>query len=172
MAEQQKQVWEKVRDEYMRRTLEAHEYILQTGQTPASFSLPSILVRQRVFQYACKPIDARRNTMMEVAVHDQSFERTGTELWREMMRTNVLACMAEMIELLETCPWKPWKTSGDHELGLSMEDAKLWEARLEVVDAFCFMMNCWMLLGGDGAMLANLYAAKMDENHARQKGGY
>ena len=172
MAEQQKQVWEKVRENYMRRMLKAQEYILQTGQSPASLSLPQIVVRQRVFQQACKPISKERDGMFALDHDGQSFERTGTELWREMMRTNVLACMAEMIELLETCPWKPWKTSGDHELGLSMEDAKLWEARLEVVDAFCFMMNCWMLLGGDGAMLANLYAAKMDENHARQKGGY
>jgi len=176
MAEDRKKVWEKVKAAYeaeMKRFSDdceddfPHDMIAE-----ARFSMIQIMEVQRRFQSKCKPVTPERQVMFADQPEGYGLPRAGSHLWREMMRVNILAQIAEMIELLETCPWKPWKNQGDHAPCTAMKEEVLWEARLEIIDAFCFMMNCWMLLGGTGSQFAALYLAKMGENHRRQKEGY
>jgi len=169
MAEERKKVWKKLENWYKEEVLCTDKNIQKLGKLAASgrLSLPEIVEVQREFQKRCKPISAERDGMFSYAYPLNELGRTGDPLWQEMMRVNVIATVAEMMELLETCPWKPWKTYTK-----PMQKEEVMEARLEIVDALCFLMNCWMLLGGDGEDLAHLYLAKMKENHRRQEEGY
>ena len=176
MAEDRKKVWEKVRKKY-EELKEDYEQRMEDDFPQDVFALSSIsLARivevQREFQGKCKPVKPERFVQFLHQAPGTGLPRAGDPLWREMLRVNVLACISEMIECLETCPWKPWKDQGDHAEGAKMSEEVMWEARLEIADAFCFMLNVWMLLGGDGAELGNLYLAKMGENHRRQEEGY
>ncbi len=170
MAEERKKVWEKIARWYQEQQEHTRHDAKHYGERTAfgRLSLPEIVDEQRSFQYRCRPVSKQRDAMFERDPYPRAtFARSATPLWQDMMRTNVLATIAEMIELLETCPWKPWKKDAP-----AMTEDQVQEARLEIVDALCFLLNCWMLLGGDGEELAHLYYAKMKENHRRQEEGY
>jgi hypothetical protein len=173
MAEDRKKVWPKVMEAYFKQVEETKHHRIVSPSLPRSDLLMANLVKvQRAFQKECKPVSEERNANFSpnVEVNDDAHAllRSGDPLWREMMRVNVLATIAEMTELLETTPWKPWRQND----GKVMLADEVWEARLEVMDAMCFLMNCWLLLGGDGECFAHLYLAKMSENSRRQKEGY
>jgi len=89
--------------------------------------------------------------------------------WRALFRTHVLACVAELTEALEWTPWKPWRSRHKRK---QMTAAEVRECKLEVVDALCFLLNLWALLGGNGLDLALYHAAKTQENHRRQRAKY
>lgn len=91
---------------------------------------------------------------------------TNDALWSAAVRVNVLATIAEMTETLEWTPWKPWRQPR------LMTPQEVHEARVEVADALCFLMNTWLLLGGDGELLDAIHAAKCRENVRRQQSGY
>lgn len=175
MGEEQKKVWPKIKAKYEALRTNCKQQSDGCLQDVfANMSMPHIVEVQRNFQAKCKPSNLSWLFEYQDVKPGEplTLPRAGKEAWREKIRTHILAAIAEMTECLETCPWKPWKDQGDHAEGSIMSEEKLWEARLEVVDAFCFLMNVWLLLGGDGVELANLYLAKMGENHRRQREGY
>ena len=87
--------------------------------------------------------------------------------WPAHFKENILACHAELSEALEWTQWKSWKR---YQELLSEGDVQ--NAKLELVDALCFLINCWTLLGGSGAELALMHRAKCEENIDRQQKGY
>lgn len=86
----------------------------------------------------------------------------------DYIRTQSLALMAEVIEVLDEAHWKPWaKRPADEDV---IPHRERWKG--EIADVFLFTMNL-MLAGGMTMMeLAQLVDAKQDKNIARQLGGY
>jgi hypothetical protein len=83
-----------------------------------------------------------------------SFKETNPERMAEMVRTQTLACIAELLEALEEIGWKPWATSRHMNV----------EAfRSELVDAFRFWLN---LVHISGMSPEGLFQAFM-ESHAK-----
>lgn len=84
------------------------------------------------------------------------------------IRTQSLALMAEVIEVLDETHWKPWATRPDGEHVVPSPE----RYKGEIVDAFIFLMNL-MLAGGMSMMeLAEMVSAKQDKNLQRQIDGY
>ena len=81
----------------------------------------------------------------------------------EHFRNNILATHAELSEALEWISWKPWKVTEP----LTSNAKK--NAQLEIVDALCFLLNTWNLLGGSPEELSGMHRAKCEENIRRQK---
>lgn len=84
------------------------------------------------------------------------------------IRTQSLALMSEVVEILEETHWKPWaKRPADQDVIPNRERYKG-----EVVDAFIFLMNL-MLAGGMSMMeLAEMVSTKQEKNLQRQIDGY
>ena len=80
----------------------------------------------------------------------------------------------EIAEFLDWFPYKHWsKRSGNKELS----PEELWskkhlkEAKLELVDTFCFFISACEEIDMDAEELFKLYKEKMDTNYKRQEGG-
>jgi hypothetical protein len=86
----------------------------------------------------------------------------------DYIRTQSLALMAEVIEVLDEAHWKPWaKRPADEDV---IPHRERWKG--EIADVFIFTMNL-MLAGGMSMMeLAQLVDAKQTKNIARQLAGY
>jgi dimeric dUTPase (all-alpha-NTP-PPase superfamily) len=81
----------------------------------------------------------------------------------EFIKDNVLAAVAELIELMEETGWKFWSSSWHVNVD---------QARAEWIDAWHFMMNIGNKLGMDEELIQAMYNAKRDINRQRQLVGY
>lgn len=75
-----------------------------------------------------------------------------------------LADIVESVELLNEVNWKPWKRT---KKPLDLE-----QARFEVVDKLCFLLEMAMALGMDAETLFQYHSRKVEINHERQTDGY
>lgn len=82
----------------------------------------------------------------------------------EYLRTQVLAAVKELTEVLDEFPWKPWRKSQLPE--------RRDKAVEELVDVLAFTANMLVMLGVDGDELTEKYKAKVRENVDRHYGGY
>lgn len=80
-----------------------------------------------------------------------------------LVKDNTLACLDELHEALNEVGWKPWASSRHVN-----EDA----LQGELIDAWHFLMNLFMLAGLTPHMVAERYRAKAQVNQARQAEGY
>jgi hypothetical protein len=79
---------------------------------------------------------------------------------------------SEFNELLDTLPWKPWRSYTEDQLkGFASPEVKL-EAQYEIIDGFHFFMNMCLLMDIDGDTFEKLYMTKNKENFDRQERGY
>lgn len=84
----------------------------------------------------------------------------------DFFRTHSFALIAELVEASEEIGWKPW-AKGDKAQYINRE------AYLkELVDAWHFFMNTWLLAGGTAEELYEMYMAKRTVNERRQIEGY
>lgn len=84
----------------------------------------------------------------------------------DFFRTMAFALNAELVEASEEIGWKPW-AKGEKARYINRE------AYLkELVDAFHFFMNLWLLAGGTAEDLYEMYMAKRNVNERRQVEGY
>lgn len=74
-----------------------------------------------------------------------------------------IAIIAELQEALDEMGWKPWATSKHFR-----DEA----VQAELVDAFHFFMNLFMVAGGNAEKLFDGYIRKREKNIARQAAGY
>ena len=152
-GEDRKDVWSKVR----RRVEELRRQPLE--------HLADLVSVQREAQAAIKsgvPVECMRPcTPSDATVRMQEEE------WRARFRQHILAAHAELSEALEWTPWKPWK---HYDLAATTDDVQ--NAKMELVDTLCFLLNAWMELGGDSSELLSMHRAKCQENISRQKEGY
>ena len=88
--------------------------------------------------------------------------------WQQQAQLFQSAAVAELFEFLETTHWKQWRSNFSAPL---TEDERR-EAQLELIDAFCFIVNLWFLTGGSPEDFYAMHAAKCIENIRRQKAGY
>lgn len=162
MAEDKKKVWPLVERAFEQRMLES----IRGG---SSFSVNELMGNQlRALEVIRGDVISRLYPLMQGSQSSVSGISTAEE-WKQAMRVNVLSLFAEASEILESTPWKPWRKA-HVEGGMSMDEVQ--ECKLEVVDAMCFMMNIWLLLGGTAAELGVLHEVKCDENIRRAKGTY
>lgn len=109
------------------------------------------------------------DTMMEMQralqskINGYDIEDQSTELRIQNIALNVLALTDELHEALNETGWKPWATSRFiNEL----------ELRMELIDAFHFLMNLFLHAGMSAADVWELYARKHGVNVDRQENGY
>ena len=135
-------VWEKIRMECQAQTAfcETHEDTVKT-----------LVMRQRNTQTAI------RNGTPFNAVNQPT-------VLAEHFRNNILAAHAELSEALDWVSWKPWKAVEPLSANAKQN------AKLELVDTLCFLLNAWNLLGGNPEELSGMHRAKCEENIRRQKG--
>jgi hypothetical protein len=102
----------------------------------------------------------------------ESFGHSLRELTHEQqmdyIRWNVLALEDELHEALAEVPWKPW-SSGDAS---GIDQGRYFK---ELVDAFHFFMNLWLVFvpaEEAAALLYEMYSEKSDLNAKRQAEGY
>lgn len=81
----------------------------------------------------------------------------------EFVRWNVLACIAELIEMLEETPWKPWATSTQFDRRAVIREA---------VDAMHFLGNVLRVVDCSGEELTLEFLKKNRRNLQRQLDGY
>ena len=81
----------------------------------------------------------------------------------QYLKDMVLAAEDELHEVLGETGWKPWATS---------RHINLEEARDELVDVVCFVVNLSLALDMTPHELARRHAVKVDTNLARQRDGY
>lgn len=84
----------------------------------------------------------------------------------DFIHWNVLALQAEVIELLEETPWKPW--SKNFATGEYHTEA----IESEAADIVCFFVNILLACGITSEALEAAYFAKADKNASRQTEGY
>lgn len=156
MGEDRKFVWPRLEAEVTQR-LEA----IRTGKVQ-----PLTMDQVVLEQYAT--LEKIPDTGVVLRSYDQDQPLSHTAEWKAAYRTHTLSAIAELSEALEWTPWKPWRSK--HAGGMSDDDVA--ECKLELVDTLCFLLNLWMLLGGDGNELAEAHRAKCLENQRRQKEGY
>lgn len=81
----------------------------------------------------------------------------------EFVRWNVLACVAELMEMLDEMPWKPWATSTQFDRRAVIAEA---------VDALHFLGNVLRAVDCEGKELTRAYLKKNRTNLERQLQGY
>lgn len=81
----------------------------------------------------------------------------------EFIKTNVIAITDEIHEALGEVGWKPWASSKHIN-----EEA----FKAELIDAWHFFMNLWIVAGGTADELHDMYKAKREKNIQRQHEGY
>lgn len=82
----------------------------------------------------------------------------------KLIKECCLADIVETTELLNEVNWKPWKKT---KIKLDVE-----QARFEIVDKLCFLLEMAMALGMDAEMLFQYHSRKVQINHERQTNGY
>ena len=79
------------------------------------------------------------------------------------IRWNILALEDELHEALGETGWKPWASSRHFNRDAFVS---------ELVDAWHFLMNLFLIAGVDAEELTRAYNHKRDLNDARQRAGY
>lgn len=74
-----------------------------------------------------------------------------------------IGCIAELNEMLENTPWKPWK---------KRSKLNKFELTEEVIDLWHFVINITMICGITPGMLFLMFEAKNNTNNKRQENGY
>lgn len=82
----------------------------------------------------------------------------------QYIKDMVLACTDELHEALQEVSWKPW-THGGKTMN---RDAYV----KELIDAFHFLMNLFLVAGATPQEIHSKYLAKNKVNHQRQDDGY
>lgn len=80
--------------------------------------------------------------------------------YREKM---IMACFAELNEMLSETPWKPWKKEQTYNIE---------NFRHELIDLWHFVINLSLAVGYDKNTLYNDFIKKHNINIKRQKNGY
>ena len=105
-------------------------------------------------------------------------ERLGTDFEKiddaeraDFMRNHYVFLDQELQEALREVPYfKQWK---DYSHMTATEKEAAWaRVRMELVDAWHFMMNLMLMSGMTPEALVAMYLAKNKENHRRQDAGY
>lgn len=96
------------------------------------------------------------------------FPKMGTIEWQQSFNTQVLSMQAEISESLEWTNWKPWRKN----YATTMTPQQVQDAKFELIDQFCFLMNAFVLLKGTPQEFCAMYFSKMEENFSRQQRGY
>lgn len=94
--------------------------------------------------------------------------RVGTTSIKVQMkdfRDFVLAGHAELTELLDSAPWKPWREQ-------KAEDIDLQNIRVEIVDMLFFLIGIMEIFGITADELESVFLEKLAENYRRIKDGY
>lgn len=93
-----------------------------------------------------------------------SFKETNDlELLMSMIRTQTLACIAELMEAMDETGWKPWASSNHFNV----------EAfRSELIDAFRFWMNLVHISGMSAQGVFNHYQESLVKTRDRVTNGY
>jgi len=100
---------------------------------------------------------------MQESTYGFDFAKMTDEERIEFVKWNVLALTDELHEALAEVGWKPWATSRHiNEVAL----------RGELIDAYHFLMNLFIVAGMDKQMVEAMYMAKRRKNIARQTAGY
>lgn len=89
--------------------------------------------------------------------------RIGQSEMMEHIRTQTLACVAELMEAMDEAGWKPWATS-DH---LNVE-----AFRSELIDAFRFWLNLMHIAGLSAEGVMSYYQESLNKTRARVENGY
>lgn len=93
-----------------------------------------------------------------------SFKQTNDdELLMAMVRTQTLACIAELIEAMEETGWKPWASSNHFNVN---------KFRCELIDAFRFWLNLVHISGMSAEGVFVLYQESMLKTRLRVENGY
>ncbi len=142
-----------------------------------SFTMVMLLDNQLSTQEAMRDNESRGEPMIKNK--EGQFVQPG---WPAKWRFNALALHAEVSEALEWMPWKPWKKYEgitrfvDDETTpvnlIPVSDDDLFNAKMELVDCLCFLLNMWIMLGGDADELGAMHEVKTHENIKRQLKGY
>lgn len=154
MAEDRKEVWPLVRENFTRAL----------GLERGVGSMSEMFQNQMMVLQQLKTTTAKDC----LVASGSSNPFNGPADWQGAFSTNILSAQAELMEALESTNWKPWKTS----FGKPLTTEQLRELQCELVDVLCFILNLWALTGGTGVELFALHKAKCLENLRRQKVGY
>lgn len=88
-----------------------------------------------------------------------------TQARMENMRTNALAAVAEIIEVIDETGWKPWKSNGFGTVNhAAFAD--------EMADVLLFLFNMAIGAGVSGTDLARALEDAWQKNETRQRDGY
>ncbi|MGH2650490.1 MAG: dUTP diphosphatase [Actinomycetota bacterium] len=85
------------------------------------------------------------------------------EARREYIRVNILAAVAELMEVLEVFDWKPWAPPHG-----TFGETKHRRALEELVDVWHFVLNLLLVLGVEPEEFVTEYFRKADVNERRQ----
>jgi dUTPase-like protein len=85
------------------------------------------------------------------------------EMLMSMTRTQILACIAELVEALDEIGWKPW-TSSNH---FNVE-----AFRSELIDAFRFWLNLVHISGMSAKDVLNKFNESLEKTNRRVEHGY
>jgi hypothetical protein len=89
----------------------------------------------------------------------------------ELVKVNADSLMMEAAELKDWTPWKHWsqRAGNKHPLAEDLGSPEhVEEMKIEVADAFCFLINCASALDMNASELAKYHEKKMGTNHERQ----
>jgi len=81
----------------------------------------------------------------------------------DFFRSMAFALNTELTEVSEEIGWKPWATSRHLNREAYLK---------ELIDAWHFMMNLWLIAGGTADEFYEMYMAKHKVNAKRQEEGY
>jgi len=87
------------------------------------------------------------------------------EEWQAYVSSQILALIAESVEVLEETPWKPWKASRP------IADDELARLRVELVDVLHFLVNLFIAAGMDADDVLLAFEAKAGINELRRLSG-
>ena len=94
-----------------------------------------------------------------------NYNEMGVECAMEAMRNNCLALHAEVAELLNSFPWKPWRRKRDQTLDTE-------NAKEEVIDCLFFLGAICEIAGIQPTELTQTFREKLAENYRRLNNGY
>jgi dimeric dUTPase (all-alpha-NTP-PPase superfamily) len=101
----------------------------------------------------------QRELQMIINGHDPQYSRDKIQ----DIRINILAAIAELIEMLDEIPWKPWSASTEFR-----RDAFVSEG----IDVMHFLVNMFLIAGATPDEIHTKYVAKNELNRKRQADGY
>ena len=130
---------------------------------------------------------------MQKDLQDHLFERNGTKKFEEMTLDDLAkfwllnehALVDELHESIDalggikdgigSAAWKTWKAKNKEAKDVTVKDLSqddLTELKFEIIDAWHFLMNYWVSIGGTPQEFFNYYHSKNKENFSRQERNY